>query len=210
LDFGILYDGERNSGNDARRAGEEGLFEMMVEENMKTLSKCDYKAIVTTDPHSYNTLKNEYPPEVNGSRPILHYTELLDQMITSGKLKMGKKLNYKVTYHDPCYLGRYNGVYDPPRRVIRATGCQMIEMPRSGDKALCCGAGGGRIWMDEIEVEERPSEARLHEAVELNGVEIFAVSCPKDVTMYQDAVKTTGYEDRLRVVDLIDLVHEAL
>ncbi len=210
LDFGILYDGERNSGNDARRAGEEGLFEMMVEENMKTLSKCDYKAIVTTDPHSYNTLKNEYPPEVNGSRPILHYTELLDQMITSGKLKMGKKLNYKVTYHDPCYLGRYNGVYDPPRQVIRATGCQMIEMPRSGDKALCCGAGGGRIWMDEIEVEERPSEARLHEAVELNGVEIFAVSCPKDVTMYQDAVKTTGYEDRLRVVDLIDLVHEAL
>lgn len=210
LDFGILYDGERNSGNDARRAGEEGLFEMMVEENVETLGKCDYQAIVTTDPHSYNTLKNEYPSEVNGTRPILHYTELLDDLISSGKLKLTKKLDYQVTYHDPCYLGRYNDVYDAPRRIILATGCKLIEMPRHGDNALCCGAGGGRIWMEEIEVEERPSEARIHEAVALNGVDVFAVACPKDVTMYQDSVKTTGYEDRLRVVDLIDLVHEAL
>jgi Fe-S oxidoreductase/nitrate reductase gamma subunit len=210
LDFGILYDAERNSGNDARRAGEEGLFEMMVEENIETMSKCDYKAIVTTDPHSYNTLKNEYPPEVNGSRPILHYSEVLDELIASGQLKLNKKLNYQVTYHDPCYLGRYNGVYDPPRRVIQATGCKLIEMPRCGDKAYCCGAGGGRIWMDEVEVEERPGEARIHEAVELNGIEVFTVACPKDLTMYQDAVKTTGHEERLAVKDLIDLVHEAM
>jgi Fe-S oxidoreductase/nitrate reductase gamma subunit len=210
LDFGILYDGERNSGNDARRAGEEGLFEMMVEENVETLGNCDYKAIVTTDPHSYNTLKNEYPPEVNGTKPILHYTELLDELIASGKLQMSKKLNYRVTYHDPCYLGRYNDVYDAPRRVIQATGCQLVEMPRHGEQALCCGAGGGRIWMDEVEVKERPSEARIHEAVALNGVDTFAVSCPKDVTMYQDAVKTTGHEERLQVLDLIDLVYEAV
>jgi Fe-S oxidoreductase/nitrate reductase gamma subunit len=210
LDFGILYEGEKNSGNDARRAGEEGLFEMMVEENVATLEKCDYKAIVTTDPHTYNTLKNEYPAEVNGDRPILHYAELLDQLISSGKLVLSNKLNYKVTYHDPCYLGRYNGVYDAPRRVIQATGCTFIEMPRHRDQALCCGAGGGRIWMDEIEVEERPSEARIHEAVGLNDVQVFTVTCPKDVTMYQDAVKTTGHEDRLAVKDLIELVHEAL
>jgi Fe-S oxidoreductase/nitrate reductase gamma subunit len=210
LDFGILYDGERNSGNDARRAGEEGLFEMMVEENVETLGNCEYQAIVTTDPHSYNTLKNEYPPEVNGTKPILHYTELLDKLIDSGKLKLSKKLNYRVTYHDPCYLGRYNDVYDAPRRVIQASGCQLVEMPRHVDKALCCGAGGGRIWMDEVEVEERPSEARIHEAVALVGVDTFAVACPKDVTMYQDAVKTTGHEERLRVLDLIDLVHEAV
>jgi Fe-S oxidoreductase/nitrate reductase gamma subunit len=210
LDFGILYDGERNSGNDARRAGEEGLFEMMVEENVETLSSCDYKAIVTTDPHSYNTLKNEYPPEVNGTKPILHYTELLDDLIASGKLKLSKKLDYKATYHDPCYLGRYNDVYDAPRRVIQATGCSLVEMPRHGDRAFCCGAGGGRIWMDEVEVDERPSEARIHEAVALKGVNTFAVSCPKDVTMYQDAVKTTGHEDRLAVMDLIDLVYEAM
>jgi Fe-S oxidoreductase/nitrate reductase gamma subunit len=210
LDFGILYEGEKNSGNDARRVGEEGLFEMLVEDNMATLSKCDYKAIVTTDPHSYNALKNEYPAEINGIRPILHYTELLEQLITSGQLKLTKKLDYKVTYQDPCFLGRYNGVYDAPRDVILATGCQIIEMPRHRDKSFCCAAGGGRIWMDEIEVKERPSEARIHEAAGLDGVQVFVVACPKDVTMYQDAVKTTGQEEHLVVKDLIELVYEAL
>jgi len=210
LDVGIMYDGEQNAGNDVRRAGEEGLFEMLMEKNTATLSNCDYQTIITTDPHSYNTLKHEYPGEINGGRPILHYAELLDQLITSGKLKFNKKLGYKVTYHDPCYLGRYNGVYDAPRRVIEATGCELIEMPRHRDRAFCCGAGGGRIWMEEGEVEERPSESRIREAAELDGVTAFVVACPKDVTMYQDAVKTAGQEDRLAVKDLIELVHEAL
>ncbi|OGO17284.1 MAG: hypothetical protein A2Z14_18700 [Chloroflexi bacterium RBG_16_48_8] len=210
LDFGILYDGERNSGNDVRRAGEEGLFEMLVEDNIAIISQCEFKVIVTTDPHSYNALKNEYPAEINGSRPILHHAELLDQLITSGQLELSKRLDYKVTYHDPCYLGRYNGVYDAPRRVIQATGSRLIEMPRHHDHSFCCAAGGGRIWMDEIEVKERPSEARIQEAAGLDDVQIFAVACPKDVTMYKDAVKTTGQEDRLIVKDLIELVHEAL
>ena len=210
LDFGILYESERNSGNDVRRVGEEGLFEMLTEENVAALEQCDFKAIVTTDPHTYNTLKNEYPQEINGGRPILHYSELLDQLISSGQLNLTKKLGYKVTYHDPCYLGRYNAVYDPPRRVIQAAGCEIVEMPRNREHALCCGAGGGRIWMDETEVEERPSETRIHEAMELEGVHVFAVSCPKDITMYGDAVKTTGHEDVLVVKDLIELVHEAL
>ncbi|MBS1252560.1 MAG: EtfAB:quinone oxidoreductase [Anaerolineales bacterium] len=210
LDFGIMYDAERHSGNDVRRVGEEGLFEMLVEENTAALSKCSYEAIVTTDPHTYNALKHEYPAEVNGTRPVLHYAELLDQMIASGQLKFSKKLGYKVTYHDPCYLGRYNGVYDAPRRVIEATGCELVEMPRHSDRAFCCGAGGGRIWMDEGEIEERPSEARIREAVDLDGVTAFVVACPKDVTMYQDAVKTTGHEARLVVKDLIELVHEAM
>lgn len=210
LDFGILYESEQNAGNDVRRVGEEGLFKRLVKKNAGVLSKCTFQAIVTTDPHSYNTLKHEYPPEVNGQRPVLHYTELLDQLITSGQLKFSKKLGYKVTYHDPCYLGRYNGVYEAPRRIIEATGCQLVEMPRHGDRALCCGAGGGRIWMEEQPVAERPSEARIREAAALDGVQIFVVACPKDVTMYQDAVKTTGYEDRLVVKDLIELVYEAL
>jgi Fe-S oxidoreductase len=210
LDFGLMYEGEQNAGNDARRVGEEGLFEMLVEKNVAALSKCDYKAIVTTDPHSYNALKHEYPAEVNGDRPVLHYSELLDQLIASGQLKFSKKLGYKVTYHDPCFLGRYNGIYDGPRRVIEATGCELVEMPRHGDRALCCGAGGGRIWMGEGEIKERPSEMRIREAIELDGVTTFVVACPKDVTMYQDAVKTTGHEDRLVVKDLIELVYEAL
>jgi len=210
LDFGILYEGERNSGNDVRRVGEEGLYEMLSEENVAAIEQCDFKAIVTTDPHTYNTLKNEYPPEINGGHPILHYSELLDQLISSGQLKLTKELKHIVTFHDPCYLGRYNDIFDPPRRVIQATGCEIVEMARNRERGFCCGAGGGRIWMEETEVEERPSEARIHEAMELDGVHIFAVTCPKDITMYTDAVKTTGHEGVLMVRDLIELVHEAL
>jgi len=131
-------------------------------------------------------------------------------LICSGQLKFSKKLGLKVTYHDPCYLGRSNGVYDAPRRVIQATGCELVEMPRHGDRAFCCGAGGGRIWMAEGEVQERPSESRIREAVKLEGVNTFVVACPKDVTMFRDAVKTTGNEGQLEVKDLIELVHAAL
>jgi len=134
----------------------------------------------------------------------------LDQLITSGKLKFTKKLGYKVTYHDPCYLGRYNGIFDAPRRVIAATGCELIEMPRNRARSFCCGAGGGRIWMDEALIKERPSESRIHEAIKLDGVQFFVVACPKDITMYRDAIKTTGKEDRIEVKDLIELVSEAL
>jgi Fe-S oxidoreductase len=183
---------------------------MLVEKNMDAFSKSDFKAIVTTDPHSYNTLKNEYPINGNEKKPVLHYTELLDQLITSGKLTIHKKLNYKVTYQDPCYLGRYNGIYDAPRRVIEATGCELVEMPRNKDRAFCCSAGGGRIWMEEGEISERPSESRIREATNLGDVSVFIVACPKDITMFQDAVKTAGKEEQIVVKDLIDLVHEAM
>lgn len=218
LDFGILYDAERNAGNDVRRVGEEGLFEMLVEKNIAALERCEYRAIVTTDPHSYNTLKNEYTPfwngNSNGHHPVLHYSELLDQLITSGQIKLKKRPvgtdQDLVTYHDPCYLGRYNDVYDAPRRVITAAGYRLVEMPRHGDRALCCGAGGGRIWMEEQDVKERPSEARVREAAALEGVQALVVACPKDITMYTDAVKTTGLEQRLAVKDLIEFVHEGI
>lgn len=224
LDFGILYEAERNSGNDVRRVGEEGLFEMLVEKNVEAMRKANFKAIVTTDPHTYNTLKNEYPKiaefGIQSSEPnaalrtpnlaVLHYAELLNQLITSGKLKFSKKLGYTVTYHDPCYLGRYNGVYDAPRRVIEATGCKLVEMPRHRDRAWCCGAGGGRIWMEEGVIKERPSEARIREAAALDGVTVFVTACPKDITMFRDAVKTTGNESRIVVKDLIELVSEAM
>jgi Fe-S oxidoreductase/nitrate reductase gamma subunit len=210
VDFGILYDGERNAGNDARRAGEEGLYEMLAEKNQALLAQCKFENIVTTDPHSYNALKNEYQFNGNGHRPIIHMAELLDELISKGALSLQGRLGRRVTYHDPCYLGRYNGIYDAPRRVIRATGCELVEMPRHGDRAACCGAGGGRIWMKEGEVKERPGEARLREAASLRGVDSLVVACPKDVSMFRDAAKTTGNEERLAVTDLAELVHAAL
>ncbi|MCJ7624784.1 MAG: heterodisulfide reductase-related iron-sulfur binding cluster [Anaerolineaceae bacterium] len=210
LDFGILYEGERNSGNDARRAGEEGLYEMLVEKNVSEFEKADFKTIVTTDPHTYNTLKNEYPAEALAGHQVIHYTELLANLIESGQLKFRNKLDYQVTFHDPCYLGRYNGVYDAPRKVIRATGCQLVEMPRNRDNGFCCGAGGGRIYMDEGKMDERPSENRIREAADLKEVSAFIVACPKDISMFQDAVKTTSLEEKLVIKDLIELVYEAL
>ena len=210
LDFGILYEDERNAGNDVRRVGEEGLFESLVEQNIEAFESAEFKAIITTDPHTYNTLKNEYPPEAFKGRPVLHYAELLDQLISSGRLKLGNKLSYKVTYHDPCYLGRYNGVYDAPRRVIEATGCELVEMPRNREHGYCCGAGGGRIYLDEGVMKERPSENRVREAATLAGVNALVVACPKDITMFQDAVKTTSLEEQIVIKDLIDLVYEAL
>jgi Fe-S oxidoreductase len=210
LDFGILYDSERNAGNDVRRVGEEGLYEMLAEKNLNALDKCTYQKIITTDPHTYNTLKNEYSFNGNGHPQVLHYTELLDHLIASGALKFSKKLINKVTYHDPCYLGRYNNVYDAPRRIIKAVGCELVEMPRHGDRSFCCGAGGGRIWMAEGEIQERPSESRIREAVSLDGVSTFIVTCPKDITMYRDAVKTTGNEAKIVVKDLMEMIHAAL
>jgi Fe-S oxidoreductase len=210
LDFGLLHEAEQNAGNDIRRVGEEGLFELLVDKNTTALRQCNYQAIITTDPHSYNTLKNEYPAGLNGGQPVLHYTELLDRLLAAGQLKFSKRLGHTVTYHDPCYLGRYNGIYDAPRRLIAATGCRLVEMPRHGDRAVCCGAGGGRIWMEEGHIKERPSERRVHEAAGLAGVSVLVVTCPKDVAMYRDAVKTTGLDERLEVKDLIELVHDAM
>ena len=209
VDFGLLYDAERNAGNDIRRVGEEGLFELLQTKNKTAFEKAQFEQIVTTDPHTYNTLKNEY--EWNGDRPlILHYSELLDRALHDGSLKPAQHLNYTVTYHDPCYLGRYNEIYEPPRRVLTALGCRVVEMPRNRDRALCCGAGGGRIYMDEGTVTERPAESRIREAAQLPGVSVFVVACPKDLTMFRDAVKTCGLEDKLVVKDLAELVDETL
>jgi Fe-S oxidoreductase/nitrate reductase gamma subunit len=210
LDFGLLYEAERNAGNDVRRVGEEGLFEMLRDKNQQALGKAQFKRIVTTDPHTYHTLKNEYP--WNGHRPeVQHYTELLHDLIQTGKLPLKRPLAGRVTYHDPCYLGRYNGVYDAPRGVLRALGLEVVEMARCRNRSFCCGAGGGRIWMEDTEkVQERPAENRIREAVALPGVPTFVVACPKDLAMFRDAVKTTGNEGKLVVKDLAELVAEAM
>ena len=217
IDFGILFDGERNAGNDVRRVGEEGLFESLAEQNLAVLANCEFKRIVTSDPHSLNTLKNEYPVLIAKSLPELglrwrvqHHTEVLLELLQSGALKPQRPLGYRVTYHDPCYLGRHNGVYDPPRDILRALGCELIEMPRNRDNGFCCGAGGGQIWIADQLGDERPSENRIREAVELHEVELFVVACPKDVTMFEDAIKTTGNSDQIRLRELTELLEDSI
>lgn len=210
IDFGILYDAENTSGNDLRRAGEEGLFEMLVEKNLAAMGKCQFKKILTTDPHAYNTLKNEYP-QFGAAWPVEHYTEVLDRLCREGRLRPARRQGARVTYHDPCYLGRYNGVFDAPRRVLRALGAEVVEMPRHHASSYCCGAGGGRVWMkDAAGVKERPAESRVREAAALDGVGTLAVACPKELAMFRDAVKTTGLEGKLAVKDLAELLDEAL
>jgi len=211
VDFGILYDGERTAGNDVRRAGEEGLWSSLAEENVETLSGCSFDRILTSDPHTFNTLKNEYP-QLGGSWTIVHHSQLLLELLEAGRLRPRKGLGYRVTYHDPCTLGRMNGVYDAPREVIAAVGCELVEMPRNRDNSFCCGAGGGRIWMKELKADDaqRPSENRIDEAVGLRAIDYFVVACPKDVTMYEDAIKTSGHQGEIELREMCELVGESL
>ena len=211
VDFGILYEAERNAGNDVRRAGEEGLFGDLAESNIEAISQCEFSRILTSDPHSYNTIKNEYP-ELGGAWTVLHHSELLLELLESGALAPRKPLGRKVTYHDPCTLGRYNSVYEPPRQILAAIGCELVEMPRNRDNSFCCGAGGGRIWMDELKKGDgpRPSESRIQEATSLGRLDHFVVCCPKDVTMYEDAIKTTGRQGDITLAELSELVLETL
>jgi Fe-S oxidoreductase/nitrate reductase gamma subunit len=209
VDFGILYDGERNSGNDVRRVGEEGLFESLAEQNIATISGCEFQRIVTSDPHSLNTIRNEYP-DLGGSWTVMHHTALLLELIEAGRLDVGRRLSYRVTYHDPCHLGRFQGEYDAPRRILELLGCTLLEMPRNRDNSFCCGAGGGRIWIADQPGQERPSENRIREAVSLPDVGLFVVSCPKDVTMYEDAIKTSGNAEKIELRELTELIEEAL
>lgn len=210
VDFGLLHEGERNSGNDVRRVGEEGLYETLVEENLEALTGVkEFNRIITTDPHSYNTIKNEYP-EFGETPPVEHYSSVLAEMLKSGKLKVTKPLNKRVTFHDPCHLGRLNGGYDAPREVLEAIGCTIIEMPRNRDNSFCCGAGGGRIWIPDPPGIEKPSENRMHEASGLGGIDVFVTCCPKDLTMFEDARKTSGHESEFVVQDIAELVAEAV
>jgi Fe-S oxidoreductase len=205
VDFGILFDAERNSGNDVRRAGEEGLFEMLARSNIEAIDACSYGTIMTTDPHSLNALRNEYR-KFGASYTVQHYTELLLQLVESGKLQLKAAAGEVVTYHDPCYLGRYNGGFDAPRRLIALSGYRLHEMGRCRENSYCCGAGGGRIWGDDTGVVERPSENRIKEAMALGDATRFVVACPKDNVMYAAAVQSLGVADRITVSDIVDLM----
>ena len=209
VDFGIIMKGEKSTGNDARRVGEEGLFDALAEDNIQTLESCEFEHILTTDPHTYNALKNEYPSK-GGAYSVKHYSTLLLELILSGKIKITNPLNIKGTYHDPCYLGRYNGIFDAPREVMQHCGVELVEMSRNRTNSFCCGAGGGQVWKKEHEdMTQRPSENRIEEALD-TGADHFTVACPKDMSMYTDAVKTSGNEDKMLVRDLVDYVADAM
>ena len=210
VDFALLHEAERTAGNDVRRVGEEGLFESLAEHNLEQLRHCkSFSRIITTDPHSFNTIKNEYP-DFGAVAPIQHYAEVFAGLLRDGRLKVAKPLGKRVTFHDPCHLGRLNGGYEAPRAVLEAIGCEIVEMPRNRDNSFCCGAGGGRIWIPDAQGLEKPSENRIREAASLGGIDVFVTCCPKDLTMFEDARKTSGHEDDFVVEDLAELVAEAI
>ncbi|QGA81119.1 (Fe-S)-binding protein [Halomicrobium sp. LC1Hm] len=214
--YGILYEDEQTDGNDVRRVGEEGLYEMLVEDNAAAIQDCEFDRIVCTDPHSFNTFKHEYPEfeacEWDGA-DVAHYTQVVADLVETGRLAVPATLTDTVTYHDPCHLGRYNGEFEAPRELIDATGVDRVEMPRNRDDSFCCGGGGGGLWMD-LEEEEKPSEERLREALEDTeagaAVDRFVVACPMCMTMYEDGRKTGDYEDDIEIVGVTELLAEAI
>jgi len=212
VSYGILYEDEGHDGNDVRRVGEEGLYEMLVEDNAAAFSNAQFDELVCTDPHSYNTFTHEYPEmSEEFDYPVSHYTEVVERLVREGRLDVPATLDRTVTYHDPCHLGRMNDVYEAPRDLVRATGATLAEMPRNRADSFCCGGGGGGVWT-EVEEDRKPSEERLREAVEDTdaAVEQFVVACPMCTTMFEDGRKTGGYEDDLEIVDLTELLVEAM
>jgi Fe-S oxidoreductase len=208
VDFGILYDGESNAGNDVRRVGEEGLYEVLATSNIAAMAGAQFNSVVTTDPHSYNTIRNEYP-DFGGKVEIEHYTTLLKRLFDAGRLKVTQPIQRRVTFHDPCHLGRFNKGYDAPRDLLALLGCELVEMGRCKSNSFCCGAGGGRIWTPDPVGSEKPAQNRIREAAAIPGLEVYVVSCPKDLTMFEDALKTTGNEGKFVVKELIELIREA-
>jgi len=207
VDFGVLGPEESCCGNEVRRMGELGLFEMLAEEHGELLRSIGARQLVTVSPHCFNTFKNEYGLD---GLEVLHYTQLLARLIDEGRLQFAGALNATVTYHDPCFLGKQNHVFDEPRAVLQAIpGLRLVEMDRRRERSLCCEGGGGRMWAEGTNLEERLAHQRVHEAAE-TGAEILAVACPFCLLTLEDAVKAQGLEDRLQVRDINELVDQVL
>ena len=208
VSFGVLGNEENCDGNEVSKLGEEALFEMLAEDNIARFKSLGVKKIVTLSPHSYNAMKNDYP-KYDGSFEVLHYTQLLQNLIQEGKLRFSGKLNTRVTYHDPCFLGRWNGEYDAPRAILNSIpGIELIEMEKTKDGALCCGGGGGNFYMDSLGgSEDSPARRRVREAHK-TGANVLSVACPNCLTMFEDAVKAEGMEGSLAVKDIAEMVKE--
>ncbi len=208
VDFGVLGPLEKDSGHQVRRIGEEGLFQLLLEENTETLKSIQFNRIVTTDPHAFNTLKNDYP----GNLRVLHYTQFFQSMLQNGRLRPLKTLETPetYTYHDPCYLGRHNSIYDAPRDIIRSIpGMNFVEMTKSRDRSFCCGGGDIVLWHEIEQEEERMAVKRVQMAREV-GADVIVTACPFCFIHFEDAIKSGGLEKDMRVVDLMELLVSTL
>jgi Fe-S oxidoreductase len=203
VDFAILGEEESCCGDPARRMGEELLFQGQAEANIELFKEHGVRKIVTACPHCFNTLKNEYP-QFGGDFEVTHHTQFIADLLSDGRLKPATGLEKKITYHDSCYLGRYNDIYDDPRRILASIPMlQSVEMDRNGRNSFCCGGGGGRSWMDEPGT--KISHLRLDDAIGTES-QLLASACPFCMIMLEDAVKSKGVDDRLEVMDIAELV----
>ncbi|PWT91403.1 MAG: CoB--CoM heterodisulfide reductase [Acidobacteria bacterium] len=211
IKFAILGKEEMCNGDPARRAGNEFLFQMMAYQNIQTLNNYGIKKIVTACPHCFNILKHEYPP-LGGNYEVIHHTVFLQQLLNEGKIKLAGDRSFKgkkITYHDSCYLGRANDIYEVPRQLLEALDADLVEMKRCGSKGLCCGAGGAQMFKEEEKGATRVNFERTEEAVS-TGASIIAAACPFCNTMLTDGVKNLEKESEVKVMDVAELIAESL
>ena len=209
VDFGVLGEAETCCGDPARRAGYEFQFQIMAEQNIEIFKSHCIKEIITTCPHCYHTIKNEYP-RYGGDFKVVHYTQLMADLIRQGKLKLTKELNATLTYQDPCYLGRYNGIYLEPRRILQAfPKTKLEEMERSRNKSFCCGGGGGHMWIEEQPGTTKINQMRMKDILK-TGAEIVATACPYCLQMFEESIEHKNMKDSLKARDLAELVEEAM
>ncbi|MBL7842556.1 MAG: (Fe-S)-binding protein [Cyclobacteriaceae bacterium] len=208
--FAVLGTEETCTGDPARRAGNEFLFQMQAMNNIQVLNGYGVKKIVTACPHCFNTIKNEYP-ELGGNYEVIHHATFLQELIASGKIKMAGGQSFKgkkITYHDSCYLGRANNIYEAPREVLEALDADLVEMKRCRTTGLCCGAGGAQMFKDAESGKKEINTERTEEAL-ATGATTIAVACPFCMTMMTDGVKTKEREAEVKVKDLAELIAEA-
>ena len=207
VEFGILGNKENCCGESIRKTGSEDVFRDVARQNIKTFIDHGVKKILVSSPHCYHTFKNEYP-EFMVHFDVVFATEYILELLQTGRLIISGEYNKKVTYHDPCYLGRHNGIYDQPREILdRVPGLELVEMIDSRKDSLCCGGGGGRIWMDTLK-GERFSDIRLDQALDV-GAQELVTSCPYCITNFEDSRLTMEYEDRLEIKDIMEIVQDS-
>jgi len=208
VDFGILGPKENCCGESIRKTGEEELFKRLAKENIKTFIENGVKKILVSSPHCFHTFKNEYP-EFKANFEVVHISQYLIELINEGRLEFTKEYGKKVTYHDPCYLGRHNGIYDEPREVLKKIpGLELVEMADSREDSLCCGGGGGRIWMDTPK-GERFADLRLEQAIEV-GATVLATCCPYCITNFEDSRLTLEDSEVIEIKDITEIIQEVI